>query len=435
MKRDVEEALVQWKNSQRRKPLIVRGARQVGKTYSVKRFGEKYFPGNIVTIDLERNRNFHRVFEDDLDPRRITADFEVLLDREIRVGETLLFFDEIQACPRAVTALRYFHEEMSNLQVVAAGSLLELALEDIAFPVGRVQFLEMYPLSFREYLKASGREKAAHLLGERPSKLPEPVHRMLLDELHRYFFIGGMPESVKAYIETGSIKESFKVHEEIIETYVQDFSKYAPYADKRCLESVFRSVGVRVGRQIKYAHLAEGYSNPTIKKAFELLVKARVIHQVPSVNPAGLPLGRTASPKRFKALTVDIGLMARLCGMSLDREYAESDLLNIYRGAAAEQFVGQEMMITQKRNLYYWSRAAKSSSAEVDYLAEINGRIVPVEVKAGSSGRLKSMHMFLNKHQESPGGYVFSTAPYSESPEHKLTFVPLYFAYSATAGL
>ena len=213
-----------------------------------------------------------------------------------------------------------------------------------------------------------------------------------------------------------------------------DFAKYTPQVDRYCLDSAFTALSRNVGQQIKYSHLGEGYSNPTLKKAFDLLCLANVVRKVSSANPEGLPLGASASSKIFKALTVDIGLMQNLSGMSVDIEYAEADLLNMYRGSMAEQFVGQEMVVSQKGGLYYWDRQAKSSSAEVDYLAVMHGRIHPVEVKSGASGSLKSLHIFLDTYKDSGKGIVFSVRPYADLPEKNISFVPIYFAFSATGG-
>lgn len=433
MKRFIDRELKQWKESNRRKPLILRGARQVGKTYSLKEFGKNCFD-NIAVADLERNPAWHRIFEGDLSARRICADLEILLKQKIIPGKTLLFFDEIQACPRAITGLRYFYEERPDLHVVAAGSLLEFALKEVSFPVGRIQFLHLYPLCFPEYLEAMGNAEAAAVILGAPKPLSQTVHNYICEELRKYFFIGGMPESVQAYLGTGSLQESFGVQTEIIEAYRMDFSKYTPQVDRYCLDSVITSLARGVGQQTKYARLGEGYSNSTLKKAFDLLCLANVVRKVPSVNPEGLPLGATASSKIFKAIMADIGLMQKLSGMSTDMEYTKTDLLNVYRGAMAEQFVGQEMMVSQKGELYYWDRQAKSSTAEIDYLSVINGRIHPVEVKSGASGSLKSLHMFLNSYKNSGKGIVFSVRPYADLPDKNITFIPLYFTFSATGG-
>jgi len=433
MKRDIDSKLLEWKKRTRRKPLILRGARQVGKTYSLKKFGASF--DSLALVDLEKNSKLHTVFDGDLSGPRLIADLEVMLGMKIIPGKTLLFIDEIQACPRAITALRYLYEDEPDLHVVAAESLLEFALQDISFPVGRVQFMTLRPLCFAEYLSAIGNEIAAEYVRSPPRQLLPRIHSALCDELRSYFFIGGMPESVEAYIGTGSLQESFEVQAEIIETYRLDFGKYAPRSDKLCLNNVLTSVGMSVGQQIKYAKLAEGYSNPTLRKAFDLLCMARVIEKVPSADPSGLPLGASASAKIFKALIVDIGLFRHLSGMPIDAEYGKSQLLSIFRGAMAEQFVGQEMAVAQSEPLHYWSRRAKSSSAEVDYLAVIKNRIHPVEVKSGPAGRLKSLHLFLQTYKNSGPGLIFSDTTYAELPEQNVIFLPLYFAYSSTNSL
>ncbi len=431
MKRFIESQLEQWKESPRRKPLILRGLRQVGKTWSVKAFGNKCFEQTAI-IDLERNPAWRAVFEGALNARRICADLEILTGQKIQPGKTLLFIDEIQSSPRAIAALRYFYEEMPDLHVIAAGSLLEFALKDVSVPVGRIQFLQIYPLCFAEYLEAIGNAEAAAVVLATPGPLSQTVHDYLITELRKYFFVGGMPESVQAYVDTGSLRESFDVHKELIETYRMDFAKYAPHADKLCLNSVFTTLSRNVGRQIKYARLAEGYSNPTLKKAFELLCLAGVVRKIPSVNPAGLPLGASASPGIFKVIMADIGLMQSLSGISVELEYTRNDLLQVYRGAMAEQFVGQEMLISQKGALYYWDRPAKSSMAEVDFLAVIDGIVHPVEVKSGASGSLKSLQLYLDSYANSGKAMVFSIRPFAKLPDTKITFLPLYFAMSAT---
>lgn len=433
MKRFIDQELLKWKHRKRRKPLIIRGARQVGKTYSIRSFGESHFD-MFALADLERNPELHRIFNGNLDAKQIIADLEILLGQKIYPGKTLLFIDEIQACPRAITALRYLYEEMPDLHVIAAGSLLEFAMKDISFPVGRIQFLQLYPLCFVEYLLSIGHNEAARILLEPPKAVSEPVNEFLLEELRRYFFIGGMPESVLSYMESGSMQEAFEVQAEICETYRMDFAKYRPQVNKDCLNSVLTSISQNVGQQIKYSRLATGFSNPTLKKAFDLLAMAKIIAKIPSTDPSGLPIGASSSDKVFKGLMVDIGLMRYLTGMPINIEYQKAELLNIYRGGMAEQFVGQEMLLSQNGNLHYWSRQAKSSSAEVDYLAIIDGKIYPIEVKSGPSGRLKSLNIFLKTYQNCPKGIVFSTGPYGELAQERISFVPLYYAFSATGG-
>jgi len=222
MKRIIETDLLKWKQNPNRKPLILRGTRQVGKTYSIRQFGKDHYD-TVAYLDLERNQSLHSVFSGDLDAKRIISDLEVLTGQKINPHTTLLVFDEIQACPRAIMALRYFYEELPYLNVIAAGSLLEFAMRDISFPVGRIQFLSMHPLTFAEYLHAVNKQDAAEIINGKPKQLSDALHNLLMDELKRYFFIGGMPQAVKAYADSGSMKEAFTVQEDICETLKMDF--------------------------------------------------------------------------------------------------------------------------------------------------------------------------------------------------------------------
>lgn len=431
MKRFIEERLFEWKNSTRRKPLIVRGARQVGKTYSIQKFGRSMFT-NLVTVDLEKERRLHGIFEADLSSDRIISELEIVLNEKITPNKSLLFFDEIQSCPRAIMALRYFYEEIPDLHVIAAGSLLEFSMSNISFPVGRIQFLDMTPLTFPEYLMAIGRKEAAEIVSSKPKAVSDSIHRLLLDELKKYCFVGGMPESVKVYVDSKSLKESFSVHKELCESFRHDFYKYTPRIGTDCLDSVMTGAARHVGQQIIYTHLTDMCTHPTVKKAFHALCKARVLNKVSSASPAGLPLKATASSKRFKAIIVDIGLWQYLNGIDIAEEYPKTDLLSIYQGAMAEQLVGQEILAAQKSSLYYWARSAKGSTAEVDYLAAIDGKVIPVEVKSGPAGRLRSLHLLLKTYRNCPFGLIFSSAPFSVLKEQRLKFVPLYYAYSVT---
>lgn len=433
MDRLITQKLLSWKNRPHRKPLILRGARQVGKTWSVLDFGKRFFDGTVHLVDLEKHPDWHGIFDKNLQASRILSDLEIVLNSSIRQGKDLLFFDEIQSCPRAIMALRYFYEEIPELHVISAGSLLEFAMKDISFPVGRVQTMNMNPMGFVEFLLATGKSKLAELLII-PQKLSDTIHKTLLEELRLYLFIGGMPECVKRYAETGRIRDAFEVQNELVNTFRQDFSKYTPLVDKQCLNTVLTSIARNTGRQIKYARLADGFTNPTIKKAFNLLSLAQILTKVSSVNPPVIPFGASASESIFKAVLVDIGLMQRLCNLPVDVEFNKPDLLAIYEGAMAEQFVGQEFLLSGKTSLHYWSRKAKSSTAEIDYLLSNNGQTIPVEVKSGPAGRLRSLHLFLDQYQDCQAGYVLSSAPYSELLEQKLVFIPLYYAYALGMG-
>jgi len=432
MQRNITQKLLEWKSAINRKPMIVRGARQVGKSYSIRDFGANYFEGNIHVINLENRPDWHSVFEKNIDPARIIAELEILINKRIQIGKDLVFFDEIQECPKAILALRYFYEQIPELHVIAAGSLLEFALKDISFPVGRVQLLNMYPMNFYEFLQASGKTLLAEIIDKKPGKLADNIHQLLKDELRKYFFIGGMPECVKVYAETNSMAEVFTIQSDLINTFRQDFSKYALYSDKRCINTVLSSVAQQVGTQIKYSRLAEGFTNPTIKKAFELLETARLFKKVIAANPSGMPLGAGVNDKLFKVIMLDIGLFSNLSGLNVAKEFLQTDLLSIFRGALAEQFVGQELISAGHDDLFYWSRQAKSSNAEVDFLIETNAEIVPVEVKSGPSGSLKSLHILFNSYPNIQKAFVFSDSPFGGIPEQKITFIPLYYVSSAS---
>ncbi len=423
MKRLVEEQMLAWKDSPRRKPLIIRGARQTGKTWLVENCLAGQFE-SFIKIDLERDRQLHAAFGDSLNPHRVLEELETFTGRIIP-GKTLLFIDEIQACPRAITALRYFQEQLPELHVVAAGSMLEFAFGEISVPVGRVQYLYLHPMTFYEYLLAIDKEVIAEKLLAPGQYHSEVICRGILDELKQYFFVGGMPEAVKAYRDTHSKLEAFDVQSQILDSYRDDFSKYKPHVDTACLDAAFVNVAKSVGEQIKYVHLYEAASGVTNRQAFDLLVKAKVLHKISSCDPSGLPLGGSRG-KRFKACMLDIGLFQRLCGIDAHTELAEENLLAMYRGKLAEQFVAQEMLAWHSRDLYYWSRNAKSSNAEVDYLAVQGGNIYPVEVKSGPAGKLRSLHLMLKTYPNCKQGWVLQSGPYRELPEQKLVFWPLY---------
>ena len=428
MKRKIEQKLIKWKNSNHRKPLIVRGARQVGKTWSIEKFGKEYFDKTIV-LDFERNLRYHSFFEDNLNPKTILQNIEIIKRVKIDIDSTLLFFDEIQSCPRAIMSLRYFYEEMPELHIIAAGSLLDFALDKISFPVGRIQYLNMYPLSFSEFLLARNNQTAYEIIKSKPKKLPNSLHNTLISELKKYLIVGGMPESVKRYIENQSFLESFQVQDELIMSMKDDFSKYAPRISQQCLEDVFINSSKNVGNQVTYSNLSNSFSSPTIKKAFEILIKARIIKKVASIGILKHPFDIQSSSKKFKIIALDIGFWQRLSGLTLEREIIKNELMDIYRGNLVEQFVGQELLASSKNDrLFYWARNKRSSNAEIDYVVSYDGEIYPIEVKSGSSGSLKSMHLALKEYPNCKTGLVFSTREYAELPEQKLMFLPLYYA-------
>jgi predicted AAA+ superfamily ATPase len=431
MERHATRHLTTWADTPKRRPMVIRGVRQVGKTWLVRDLAARRFAGRLHSIDLERRRDLHPIFAGDLDPVRIVSALEAMLGERIVPGRDLLFLDEIQACPRAIVALRYFYEELPELHVIAAGSLLEFALRGISVPVGRVVYLWLRPVTFSEYLAGIGNEVAAEIVAAGPRQVADTTHRLLLGHLRDYLFVGGMPAAVQAYAESGRLLDAFDVHESIVATYRDDFLKYQPRTGIDYLDDVLSSVARSVGQQLKYARLSALATPPTVKRAFALLERAQLVRRIRGLKHVGLPLGADAS-RSFKALVVDVGLMHRLAGLPSTVELAKTDLLGIYNGAVAEQYVGQELAAVPQRNedLFYWARAAKSSTAEVDYVVRIGASARPVEVKSGPAGRLRSMHILLAQQPEVAPGIVLSEAPYAELTEQRLVFVPLYFAGS-----
>ncbi len=430
MYRDITEKLILWKNSSYRKPLVLRGARQVGKTWSVEEFGKRNF-SNIVVIDFERNRSVHKAFEKDLDPQKIILDLEIQTGEKIKPGETLLFFDEIQENERAIASLRYFYEEMPELHLVAAGSLLEFAINYHSFPVGRVSFEWMRPMTFKEFLIASGKEVLAEKI---PSVfddklISDTLHEKLMEQLKTYFIIGGMPEAVKRFVETGSFNDVRQIHEDMVISFIQSLAKYNTKTDIESIEQVMRAVSSSVGQQIKYTRLDPDRRVETIKKSLNILEKALIIHPVKAVSVSGLPLGAHVSSKVFKSLFLDIGLMQSLCGFDPRQSIDASDLTSVYKGSLAEQFVGQELLAaggSESNKVFYWNRAKKSSTAEVDFVIARNGAIFPIEVKSGSAGKMKSMHILFKEHPEVKRGFVLSSAKHDEQRLDNMKFYPMY---------
>jgi len=428
MRRFITDRLISWKNSPARKPLIIRGARQVGKTYTVLDFAERNFAGKVHYFNFEKNPEYGTVFEGNLDTDRIVAELELISGNRIKKGEELLFFDEIQECHKAIASLRYFYEDNADIPVIAAGSLLEFAMNDISFPVGRIQLLEMYPMTFAEYLMAIGKDVVASRVTDEDASFSSSVIEAVNEELLKYFRVGGMPECVKSFVETGSYIEVANVQTDLIATFRQDFSKYAGRSDKRCLNDVLTSVARKTGEKIKYTQLADGYTNPTIKKAFELLEMARLFTRIRYATPSGFPLSLHASDKYFKTVFLDVGLFSNINGVNTRNILQKKEMSSLWNGKIAEQFVGQELVAHHNNDVFYWGGEKRGSSAEVDYLIVNNGEVAPVEVKSGKSGKMKSLHLLLRQYPNLQKAFVLSETNLGKIEEQKLRFLPLFCA-------
>lgn len=428
MKRDIEKDLLLWKDNPRRMPLLLRGARQVGKSFVIEQFGKKYFE-NFVVVNFEEYPEYKGCFNT-LNPTKILANLELVTGRTIQPGKTLVFLDEIQECPEAITALRYFKEKMADLHMIGAGSLLEFVLNDEEFrmPVGRVQFMYLRPLSFGEYLDASGNEKLrAYLSTVQLTSIPDKVvHDRLLVLIREYFALGGMPAVIAEFLLSKSLLQSQDIQTSLLATFRADFGKYAGRTPHEHLQTIFSKAPGLIGQWLKYSTLDPDTSTITLKNALTKLCQAGLILLVHATSGAGLPFISHANEKKCKFLFLDIGLVKRACNLGLELIFNE-DLMLINDGALAEQFVGQEFLAYFQKDdingLYAWKREETGSSAELDFLTAVGTQIVPIEVKAGATGTLKSMKIFLSE-RALPLGVRISELPLSL--KNNVLDLPLY---------
>ena len=390
-----------WKTRQTRKPMIVRGARQVGKSRLVQLFAAAEF-ANLVELNFEHDPTDASFFIS-RPPLETAALLEAKYQTRIRPSKTLLFLDEIQAAPKVLAALRYFHEKLPSLHIIAAGSLLDFALDDHTFsmPVGRIEYLHLGPMNFEEFLSALGRDRLLGFLRDYQLGQDVALHAELMKLVRQYWIVGGMPEAVKAFSTDNSFQDCDLIKQTILSTYRDDFAKYSARVDRNLLGKVFTQVPKMVGRKFVYRHVDPDLRSLRIKTAFEQLCLARVAHKVGHSDAGGIPLGAESSERNFKALFLDVGLLCRVCGLGITELENARDVTLINSGAVAEQFVGQHLLHAgqpyEDPELYCWMRQKSSSNAEVDYLMTMGQTIIPVEVKAGKTGTLKSLHLFVNK--------------------------------------
>ena len=396
MDRDIEKDLLQWKTSPLRAPLLLRGARQVGKSFIVEKFGRAQFE-HCITLNFEQTPRASVCFNTLL-PDKMIAAIELFAGIAIRPGRTLLFLDEIQECPSAIIALRYFKEQMPDLHIIGAGSLLEFTLneEEFSFPVGRIQFLYLRPMSFGEFLTALGRTDLRNYLKtvtlENP---PVPVaHEELLTLTREYMALGGMPAVISAYLQTKSLYQAQDVQSDILTAYRRDFGKYAKKTKHKSLQLLFEKAPGLIGHWFKYTNVDPEAPSRDVKEAVKLLCLAGLLYPVFHTAAGALPLAAMQNEKKFKVLFLDVGLVKRACGLDTALLFTE-DLLLINQGVLTEQFVGGELLALLERKeagtLFFWNREEKRSSAEVDFIVPVDGKIIPIEVKSGGTGRLKSL--------------------------------------------
>ncbi|HCE46815.1 MAG TPA: ATP-binding protein [Lentisphaeria bacterium] len=437
MLRAIDIELEKWKNYQTRKPLLLRGARQVGKTYSARNLGKKF--KSFVEVNFEKRKDACSIFSRDFDTGRILRELSILTDNRIIPGETLLFFDEIQECPEAVKSLRYFFEDSPALHVISAGSLIEFSIEKIGLPVGRISMLYLYPVSFSEYLASVEGEELIAMMAESCSsfRIGESFHARLMSRLGEYMAIGGMPEVLGKWMETKDFQECVKIQNTLIDTYRQDFERYGRKHQIKYIEMIFNRIPSFAGEKFKFTKISECHRKRELEPALELLEKAGLVHRIRHTHANGLPLGAEADFEKYKVIFLDVGLSNSIMNMS-----AKGWILNpleefVNRGGMAEAFVGQELLAYSDPNvraqLFYWHREARSSSAEVDYIVAHGNKVVPVEVKSGATGSLKSMVVFLDEHPKSKFGIRFFSG--TPTKDKNVFSYPLYAIKRALESL
>ncbi len=428
MKRLISTHLEAWKNSNHRKSLLVRGARQVGKTWAIRELGQKF--DQFVEVNFELDRDVASLFKGSLEPEPLCKKLGAFYGKTIIPGKTLLFLDEIQACPDALRSLRFFYEKMPELHLVAAGSLLEFALKEIpSFGVGRIESLYLYPLSFYEFLLATGNEPLVEIAKNATDKIPldEPLHNRMVDLVRTFQLIGGFPEVVSRYLETQDLQECHILLDDLLSNLRDDFSKYSGKVPTARLEEVFQSIAKQAGGKFKYSNIHPALSTAQGKQALELLILAGLAQKVVHSDAQGLPLGGQVNPKRFKVIPCDTGFYQRLSGLTLPPQLVLSDSTFTNAGSVAEVFVGTELLSNSnpriRQQLYYWHRERRGSNAETDYVIQLDNQVVPVEVKSGRRGSMQSMQRFLDTH---PSPYGIRTAMEPFSSYKNIHVIPLY---------
>lgn len=427
--RKIDSELVKWSKETNRKPLLIRGARQVGKSFAVRELGRKF--DYFVEINFDQREDVRVLFEKNLSPQEICNNLSLLYNTPIIPGQTLLFFDEIQACIPAISSLRYFYEKYNELHVIAAGSLLEFALEELpTFGVGRIRSMFVYPFCFEEFLIATGNNMLSQAIQNAnfQNPLTEAVHSKALSLLKNFLILGGMPEVVATYVNGKSMLESMMVLDDLLISYKDDFAKYKKRVPSARISEVYESVMKNASKQFQYSGTADA-NIKQIKEALNLLIMSGLVIPVTHTSANGIPLGAEVNSKKKKLLPLDTGLYQRLLGLNLSDIVLSDDLDLINKGAIAEIFVGLELKKTAscyiRDELYFWKREEKNSNAEVDYLLQIGEDIIPIEVKSGKKGSMRSLHLFLAE-KKSKYGIRCSTENFNIMDNIKI--IPLYWA-------
>ena len=425
MERALIRELLVWKEKENRKPLILKGVRQCGKTYLLKDFGNRYYD-NVAYFNFEETDSLSSVFEKDYDTKRIILELELFLGKAIKPGATLIILDEIQECGRALTAMKYFCENAPEYHIVCAGSLLGIALQQqLSFPVGKVDFLTLYPMSFSEFLRACGSETLADYVDnfKKGDTVPEPIGDKLTTFLRQYYITGGMPEVVSIWQKTNNIEEVERVQQNIINSYELDFAKHAPTKDFPKLTAIWRSIPEQLAKEntkFIFSHVKKGWRSKDLEDSLEWLIAAGLVYKVCKIEKPFIPLSSYADDTSFKLYMADIGILRKLSKLPYEVILDATPNYKEFKGSLTENYVLCELVKSVTETLYYWS---SGNTAEVDFILQSGSEIVPVEVKSERNVKARSLAEYRKKYTPK---YSVKTSMKNETSGEEVLNIPLY---------
>lgn len=424
MYREAILKLESWKNSSHRKPLIIKGARQVGKTWLMKEFGKKYYR-QCAYVSMDENERMESVFRDAFDVKRIIQSLEIEVGFQITPEDTLIIFDEIQEVPRAIKALKYFYEQTPEYHVIAAGSMLGIALhEGTSFPVGKVDFLNLYPMTFREFLLACGQQRFTDLIDSGDFQMMSHFRTEIIDYLKFYYYVGGMPEAVEIYLETKDLKAVRSVQNKLLMAYENDLSKHAPAEIVTKIRMLWNSIPTQLARENKkfiYGLVREGARAREYEVAITWLMDVGLVYKVGRVNKPDFPLRAYQDFTAFKLFILDIGLLGAMSRLNARILLEGDSLFEEFKGALTEQYVLQQLVVNEENDIFYWS--AERGTAEIDFLVQMDDKIVPIEVKAEENLQAKSLRLFVQKYNIK---YAVRTSMSDYRDQNWMVNYPLY---------